>query len=143
VIKKDSAPPNIFKEERRNFDYLLIGSTKLWHYVRQVHCNEYKDNQVMSFAFFKRSLYAVYLILQHMFSWLKENGTVIVAIDIDECQREGIDKLNYSDFRFLHPVTIKEIGVKFWKFKRIVPLLFYPVFSIRYFFYKMQKKIFW
>ncbi|MCG6191502.1 hypothetical protein [Maribellus maritimus] len=143
ILNVDTMPPNVFTDTRRNFEYLLLGSTKMWRNIDVNSYNQNGKNKILSFAFYKRSLYADSFILRRMFSYLRENGTVLITIDLDDEKHYSKETLSYADLRMLHPITLR---IRKFKFERIMvkyPLIFYPVFSFGYLFNKLKNSLFY
>jgi len=76
-----------------------------------------------------------------MFSYLHENGTVIISIDPDEQRRYSSTKLTYADLRLLHPLTLSINGFNLSLTKKKYPLFFYPAYSVGYLFHKLKKDL--
>ncbi|MFV0590284.1 MAG: hypothetical protein ACK5M7_02780 [Draconibacterium sp.] len=137
ILIQDSRLPSMFNDNRRNFDFLLLGSTNIWKNIRQDRFNKEINNKLISFSFFRRSLYGDFIILQRVFSYLKSEGTVLLPIDFTKFNELGPQRLNISDLYKLHEITLLELGHKFGKLKKNFPILFNPVFAINYFYHKI------
>ena len=108
--------------EDRNFDFLLLGSTRVWQSFNKYRYNKKK---IISFAFFKRTLYADLLILKHKFSYLSEFGSVIITVDCKDYHNCVSNKLFLPDIQQFHRITIKNLGINqiFYKYASLYPIL--------------------
>lgn len=110
----------------RNIDYLVIGDM-----CRTEHIVPAGKTclQIMAPS---RSLYASYEIMRHTFSILRdfEGGGILVLAVRDKYA----EKHNFSlfDIPFLHPVTIRKLGLARLARQTRLPLLFAPVRSLRF-----------
>ncbi len=111
----------------RNLDYLLLGSTRVW---KQGLKEDLLSRNIISFAFFKRNLLTDFIVLKHKFSYLKENGTVIVTIDLADLGVTTSEKVYISDLRMMHRITRHDLGFNNYFFQLVnqFPLIFYPGF---------------
>lgn len=126
-IVRETEPPSLLSDPRRNFDYILLGSTYIWGQFRVANNSEL--NGGMCFAKPLQSLWSDYLVLQHMHSYLKPSGTVILTVDL-ECQMDLISKkLNYASLKMLHSVTLESLGKRLGSLQRSYPILFFPNYS--------------
>jgi hypothetical protein len=99
----------------------------MWgHYKVSNNC-ELKGE--MCFAKPLQSLWADYLVLQHMHSYLKPYGSVVLTVDL-ECQMGLTSKrLTYAGLKMLHPVTLQSLGQKLGSWQRAYPVLFFPKYT--------------
>lgn len=107
----------------RNFDYLIIG--------------EYCDvsglipdgTKSISFLAPGRSMEVSFLVLEHVFSLLKENGEVIFVVENEYC---GSESLSLFDVTLLHPVAIRKLSLQNLKRKSRYPIIFSPLSSFKF-----------
>ena len=113
-----------------NYSCILLGSTTVWKYFLK---NNYKNKQLLSYAFFKRSLYADFLILKHKFSYLSESGKVVVTIDCLDIDTSISSKLYFPEFLLFHRVTLKNLKINrlILRYTSSFPLIFYPTYSLK------------
>jgi hypothetical protein len=142
TITNDTRLTDFFIDTRRNFDYLLLGSTAFWKTIDENRYNRNGVNKLKSYAFYQRSLYADFFILQRMFSYLRNEGTVIITLDLDNPKQYASEELTYADYRILHPLTREKLRFSLSSLQSNYPLLFFPVFSIGYLAAKIQRKLF-
>lgn len=109
----------------RNFDYLVIG--EYWNIGNQIP----KGERAIYFSAPGRTMGAAFTILQHVFSVLKENGTVILIV-----KNKNIESNSFTvfDIPYLHPVTIRRLGLAALSRKSRYPLIFSPIYSIKFLF---------
>jgi hypothetical protein len=136
LIRSGAAAPNPLKDLRRNFEYLLLGSTKIWMSTE----TSGSDLKLLPFAFYRRTLYADFLILQRMFSFLKEGGCAVVTVECSAASSIVRRSLTYADLQLLHRITLTSLGIRFSNYQRRYPLFFYPVFSAGYLVHLLQKR---
>ena len=109
----------------RNIDYLVIGDM-----CRTEHIVPAGKTclQIMAPS---RSLYASYEFMRHTFSILQNSGGGILVLAVRDKYAE---KQNFSlfDIPFLHPVTIRRLGLARLARQTRLPLLFAPVRSLRF-----------
>ncbi|MBN1986767.1 MAG: hypothetical protein JW761_10715 [Prolixibacteraceae bacterium] len=141
-ITDDTRLTDFFIDTRRNFDFLLLGSTVFWKAIDENKFNRNGVNKIKSYAFYQRSLYADFFILQRMFSYLRNEGTVIITLDLDDPKQYATEKLTYADYRILHPLTRENLRFSISSLQSNYPLLFFPAFSIGYLTAKIQRKLF-
>lgn len=111
--------PNIFRESKRDYDGLIIGSKSI----------SKGEEEKMLCVSFDRSLQMSRLILERMYSFLKKDGKVTFYINLYKDRIKGI---NPSDIYYLHRVTVSELGIKFFRVKYFFPLLANPVYAFNY-----------
>jgi hypothetical protein len=139
AVRDSTGTPDAAGGHRRNFEYLLLGSTAVWQHLNPGEYNQGTDNRLLSFAFYHRSLFADFLILQRMFSYLREGGCVVVTVDCAMPLRA--DGLTYADLRLLHRVTLLSLNIKFGGYRKEYPLFFYPRFSAGFLSAMMCKEV--
>jgi len=138
VIQINTEPPRMLGDLRRNFDYLLLGSTNVWgrcHFV-----GEEAFARVLSFAQPLRNLWGDYLVLQHMHSYLKSDGIVVLTVDYASQNNLQAKGLNYADLQMLHPVTLSSLGQRAYQRKLAYPLLYFPNYCLGYVYYILVAK---
>lgn len=119
--------PNQIIYKERNFDYLIIGD------ICNVENTLPQGSRFLKFTSCNRTLFASFLILKRMYSYLKKGGIVILVLkdnNIDE------NKVSLYEYPFLHPVTIKQYHLEYI-FKEMSYPLVYCFFSI---FHKRRRK---
>lgn len=130
-------PTSYFQDLRfRNMEGILVGSTKAWKYYdptdledRIYNCTTYKRAFAMDFA-----------TLKTYYSHVKKGGRVILVVDYEEAEEIGY-KILPRDFNYIHPHIFLQLGKKADKEKAALPLVYYPGFTVRYFFYKLKKNM--
>lgn len=106
----------------RNYDFLIIGDIEGRKDLVP------KGKKVLKFVFPNRTLYASYVILQHVFSWLDENqGKVIILTDSKNLSNREISEY---DIPLLHRITISKLSLKTQVTR--YPLLKSPILSIKF-----------
>lgn len=114
--------PNEMTYLERNYDYLIIGD------VEGIKKLVPQRKKVLKFVFPGRSLFASYIILQHVFSWLDESkGTVIILTDRKNLSRREISEY---DMPLLHRITISRLSLS--NKVTCYPLFKNPLLSIKY-----------
>lgn len=105
----------------RNYDCLVIGDMEGRDELIP------QGKKVLRFQFPNRSLYASYIILQHVFSWLDENhGEVIILVKRKNLQSQHVSEY---DVPLLHQITIDRMSLT--KKTTRYPLFKDPVCSIK------------
>ena len=135
-ISVDTAPPELLGELARNFDYLLLGSTGTWQLRGTPTLKNCKNFMALARPF--SNLWADFLVLQRMHSYLRENGSVVVLVEISEQVGLSGRELNYADLRYLHPVTLASLGYGFTSPMAARPVVYFPWFSLRYLWSRVQ-----
>lgn len=125
IVRKGNALP---QKERRNFQYMLLGSTSVW---QQLNKQRFDLNSIISYAFYKRSLYADFLILKHKFSYLTKRGEVLITVDCKDIQNGVSGELYFPDYLLFHPITINSLGLKPRNIEYIFsfPMILRPLYS--------------
>lgn len=116
-------PPKEMIVTERNYDCIVIGDLGL-------DGKSIEGKKVLRFQFPNRTLFASYIILQHVFSWLKEeNGEVIILAN-----KNGLSKKEISvyDYPLLHRITLKKLGLKGTTPRN--SLFINPLLSLKYLF---------
>lgn len=106
----------------RNVDYLIIGDM-----YKPTDIN-LSGKKVVHIYAPRRTLIAAYEILRHTYSIIKENGTVVVALNR---KNVGLNKYNIFDIPFFHPITIKKLGLLNLKKWSRLPILIAPMITFR------------
>jgi hypothetical protein len=121
--------------EERNFQSILLGSTKTL-----INCLNVEST--LNLSFFGRNLYASNIILEQMFSYLKENGNIVIIVDSDFEYFLNSKKINYPDLLFFHTVIKKTHGYKTNDFYYRFPIIFFPNYFFHYLLFKYFKRTF-
>lgn len=116
-------PPREMTFTERNYDCIVIGD---------LGCNgkNIKGKKILRFQFPNRTLFASYIILQHVFSWLREdNGEIIIL-----SKRNNLSKKQISvyDYPLLHRITLKKLNLKGTTPRN--PLFLNPILCLKYLF---------
>lgn len=109
ILRKEFIAKNPFTDDRRNFDILVLGSTYAWLKVSESRYNIGQENRVISYSFYRRSLFAANLILRRICGLLRAGGAVVFIYRYEELQEHA---LSIADVALLHPVTLREIGIR-------------------------------
>ncbi|MFW6016406.1 MAG: hypothetical protein ACOCRK_08195 [bacterium] len=116
-----------YRDLRRNFDYMILGSSKVKQYYNPKFC----DCNYLNYSFYERSLSVDFDILKNLHSLVKSEGTIIITIDYSNImnRRTYITPL---DKCVLHPILLRKYNILFLRFQIAFPLLFNPIFCFRY-----------
>ncbi len=116
--------------DKRNFEYLLLGSSSVWASIRE---NKIQNEELVSYAFFSRSLNASFLILKHKFSYLRRNGKVLISIDCSDLESCISGKLHFPDMMLLHRITLNKLKIShfYLKYSSSFPIIFVPLYSFK------------
>ena len=128
VVKLSLNANSYFQFNSRNFDSLILGSTYVWKAIRK---NKYNHRNTISFAFYGRNIFISFLILKHVFSFLKKNGKILFFIDLNN---DLIDnkKLSYVDKLIMHDISLKKLMLKRAPhFYSVFPIFFQFIFSCK------------
>jgi len=110
-IRKELTPPDMLTDLRRNFEYLVLGSTNVWSFFRAQVPESKNSSRYMLFALPTRSVAGDYLVLQRMHSYLRKGGQVIWPIDLSD-RYNPIHGVGIAELPYLHPVTLDAFGLK-------------------------------
>lgn len=113
----------------RNFDKLLLGSTEVWKCFSK---GGFSGGRMISFAFYKRSLYTDFLVLKHRFSYLADGGQVLITVDCKDLDVCSSRDLHFADTQLLHSITLERLGIDHGlrHCRSCLPILFCPMFSM-------------
>ena len=139
IVKRDMQAQDIYNDTRRNFRFLLLGSTRVWMCADVNSYNAHIKNRIISFAFYQRSIFASSLILQRMYSFLMDGGAVILTVDFNS-HALGSTELSFADKKLLHPVTLESLGIRKNRICNEFPLLLHFKSSIGYLIHKCMKR---
>jgi len=120
---------NYINNLQRNFDYMIIGSTK----VKQFY-NPGTKYSYLNYSFYDRSLCMAHKVLKNYFSLVKDAGTIVTVIDYSN----DIRKMNYItslDRIIVSPILLKKCNYTLRQVQLALPILFNPFFSIKFLYY--------
>lgn len=118
--KSFSQIPNQLTFKQRNFDYLVIGPfCDITSFIPQ-------NSTHLDFMAPKRSFKASKLISKRMFSYVRENGTIIFIKN-----KKDNGKIYFTDLPFFHQITQNELNIDKNNWKYRIPILFSPILSIQ------------
>jgi hypothetical protein len=123
--------------EERNFQSILLGSTKT-----RINTSSIEIAKTLNLSFFGRNLYASNIILEQMYSYLKENGNIVIIVDSDYEYFLNSKKINYPDVLFFHTVIKKIHGFKTNEIYYRFPVIFFSNYFFRYLLFKYFKRTF-
>lgn len=108
----ESAPPPMLTDYRRNYEGLLLGGTRIWE-----SCRFDANNGDIMHRFFLatrplRSIEGEWWTLQHMHSYVRKNGMVIMTIDLGDLTQRALG-YSYGDARIFHPVVNQALGLQY------------------------------
>lgn len=119
---------DLFESKKRNFQVIIFGSTNIW---KDLNRRDFDRTKILSFAFYKRNLYADFLILKHRFSYLRDGGKVIFTIDCKNLRTCIDNKLYFPELIKFHRITLRALGKDcYMLYKNNYPILFQPIYSI-------------
>jgi hypothetical protein len=121
-----------YNDLRRNFDYMILGSSK----VKKFYHSDSSKYKYLNYAFYDRSLLIDIDVLKNLFSLVKSEGMIIITIDYPN----NIRRMNYItplDKLILHPIILKKYNFHFLRLHLELPLLYNPIFSLKYLFYEI------
>lgn len=124
LIKYHNLVPNIFRDDKRNYQELLIGSEKIPRTA--------KNDDTLYCLAYKRSLQADICIMERMYSFLSPSGTLRLFYNLDADKVDGIYPV---DIYYLHGVTMNELGIRHQKIRYYFPFFMNPFYAIEYFFW--------
>jgi hypothetical protein len=110
-IGKELTPPGMLTDLRRNFEYLVLGSTQVWSFFRAQVPESKSSSRYILFALPTRTVAGDYLVLQRMHSYLRKGGKVIWPIDLSD-RYFSIEGIGIAEFPYLHPVTVDALDLK-------------------------------
>lgn len=114
-------PPKEMIFTERNYDCIVIGDLGF-------EGKSIEGKKVLRFQFPNRTLFASYIILQHVFSWLREdNGEVIILSKSNNLSKKQI---SVYDYPLLHRITLKKLNLKGSTPRN--PLFRNPILSLKY-----------
>ncbi len=123
--------PNYINNLQRNFDYMIIGSTK----IKQFYNPDAKYSY-LNYSFYDRSLCMAHKVLKNYFSLVKHEGTIVTTIDYSN----DVRKMNYItplDRIIISPILMEKCNYTLQQAQLALPILFNPFFSIKYLYYKI------
>lgn len=130
-------PTSYFQDLRfRNMEGIVVGSTKAWKYLDM---NDLED-RIYNCTTYKRAFAMDFATLKTYYSHVRKGGRVILVVDYEEAEEIGY-KILPRDFNYIHPHIFLQLGKKADKEKAALPLIYYPGFTLRYFFYKLKKNM--
>ena len=106
----------------RNVDYLIIGD------MYKPSDIDLSEKEVVHIYAPQRTLIAAYEILRHTFSIVKENGTVVFAINR---RNVGSNKYTVYDIPFFHEITIRKLRLQKLRRWSKFPIFVAPMMTIR------------
>lgn len=117
--------PDIFRDDKRNYEALNIGSAKKYLPKQDTKMNIYAPN---------RSIYSSFLILQRLHSFVKQKGDINIYFDFNT---DTVEKISTSDMYFLHPITLNEIGIPNNIVTYYFPILVAPIYSMKFLLWRL------
>jgi hypothetical protein len=114
---------------RRNFEVLLVGGTRLWESYRFDSSEDGSGTQFMLAARPCRSMEGQWWTLQHMHSYVRKGGTVIMTVDLGD-RTHRARGFSYGDARTFHPLANQSFGLRYNNSIRSHCWLFYPGYSV-------------
>lgn len=130
-------PTSYFQDLRfRNMDGIVVGSTKAWKYMNL----KGKENEIYNCLTYQRTMAMDFATLKTYFSHVKKGGSVYFVIDYSENAKLGFTIMP-RDFNYVHPHIFLEMGKTADKIKGFMPLVYYPRFTVGYFFSKIKKNM--
>lgn len=128
IVKLSLNANSYFQFSFRNFDTLILGSTYVWKTFRK---NKSNFNNIISFAFYGRNIFTSFLILKHVFSFLKIKGKVLFFIDLNN-DLINKKKLSHVDKLLMHDISLKKLNLKRSPyFYSIFPIFYHFLFSVK------------
>ncbi|MBT63408.1 MAG: hypothetical protein CML13_09385 [Puniceicoccaceae bacterium] len=135
-------PTDIMTDLRRNFDVMVLGSTRVWACAHQKKLCSIDNQKQIVFALPTRTVEGDWLILQRMHSYLKKDGLVLFPIDLGDPNLR-IKGLGYAELNLLHPVTLearnlnvneRKLGNPVWHYSQYTRVFLYT--WVQSYFYK-------
>jgi len=114
---------------RRNFEVLLVGGTRLWESCRFDSSEDGSGTRFMLAARPCRSMEGQWWTLQHMHSYVRKGGTVIMTVDLGD-RTHRAQGFSYGDARTFHPLPNQSFGLRYNDVIRSQCWRFYPVYSL-------------
>jgi hypothetical protein len=128
-VDRESAPPPMLTDLRRNFQALIIGGTRLWEFYRFDTSEKGSDTRFMFAARPCRSMEGQWWTLQHMHSYMRKGGTVIMTVDLGD-RTHRTRGFSYGEARTFHPLVNKSFGLRSDDAIRAHCFQFYPFYSL-------------
>jgi hypothetical protein len=124
LVKK--SVPGPFSSKKRNYEAIVLGGSAMYYRMKKPG-----QQDAWNLSFFRRGIYASYLLLNRFFSFGKAGATVVLGIDpaVDFTSKRS-RRFTPADLACLHKVTLAEIGVPHVKSKQNHPLLWAPLFTL-------------
>ena len=130
-------PTSYFQDLRfRNMEGIVVGSTKAWKYLDL----KGKEDKIYNCLTYQRAMTMDFATLKTYFGHVKKDGHVYFVVDYSE--NESLNNIIMPrDFSYVHPHIFLESGKKGDKVQAAMPLVYYPKFTMGYFFSKLKKNM--
>lgn len=130
-------PTSYFQDLRfRNMDGIVVGSTKAWKYLNL----KGMEDKIYNCLTYERTMTMDFATLKTYFGHVKKEGHVYFVVDYSENEKLG-NIIMPRDFSYVHPHIFLESGRKGDKIQAVMPLVYYPRFTVGYFFSKLKKNM--
>lgn len=119
---------HLFDSIGRNYDYLVIGE------LCDISSELPKDKTSISFLAPNRCVYGSFMLLQRLYSLLKEDeGTFILVANTSQ------KRISIFDIPYIQKYTLKQMSIFFKKYLSYFPLFYSPIDSLKILFNHKKK----
>lgn len=131
-IKKESKKyltySNYINDIRRNFDYIILGSDKIYNYYR----NKKNEDYHLNYSFFNRNIYINEKIIKNFYSLVKNNGKILLYVDVlKDFKNESY--FSSLDILILNRLFTNKIENKKKRYKMLYPCFADFILSLKVF----------
>lgn len=127
-IRRGAMPSDMMNDLRRNFEVMLLGSTRVWGEARQKNLCSAGNQKEIVFSLPTRTVEGDWLVLQRMHSYVRKGGVVLFPIDLGDPNNE-VEGIGYAELNLLHPVTLDALNICVDERRLGNPILHYNKFT--------------